>query len=412
MSWGYIGGAAVSLVGGHLLSKGSKSSGDSTTVTKQELDPRAAAVLYGDGTKENPGWLSTLQGYAGQAQNPGAANYAQTADDYLLRNRGVDFNTIASVANRFANGGAVQAHLGPASTVEGLQYFDSAKVNAPSQNNIDLSGAYTRFISGASGDNPYLTGAIGKGINQSNNAFNAMQQSATDNLQKNLLPAIRSNSVASGLYGSSRQGIAEGNALGDFAKAQQQAISQFGQNNTDAAVAAQSQNYNLGQDRALAATQGLGAQQYGVAQQNAAMQQQANLQAQSLNAARASQNSAQQQQAYNRNTDTYNNVDAINAQAMLQGANLLGSLGSGSYNTSNSAGNYGLNQISQVNSLLSPYLSLGGSSSTTTPLYSNTGANLIGGAAAGLSLYNQFRNMNNNGVGSSSWYANNDYLTS
>jgi len=91
---------------------------------------------------------------------------------------------------------------------------------------------------------------------------------------------------------------------------------------------------------------------------------------------------------------------------------LLGGLASGSYNTSNSAGNYGLNQIGQVNALLAPYLSLGGSTTSNTPLYNNTGANLLGSAAAGLGLYNQFRQSQNNGAGSNSWYANNDYLTS
>lgn len=371
-AWVSAGAAAL---GAYSSLKNGKSS---TSSSSQQLDPRAQDMLYGSGG--NAGLLSKYQGFLDKPQNPGASNYGTALDDYLARNSGTDINTIAGVGNRLAAGGGVQAHTGSASVVNGL---DPAQ-GRPAANSLDLTGSYSKFINGNPAENPYLTGAIGKGINQSKNAFDAMQQGATDNLQKNILPGIRSGAIGAGQYGGSRQGIAEGNAIGDFQKAQQQAISQFGQNNTDAAVAAQSQNFSSGQDRALAATQGLSAQQ-----------QQAYMQQQALEAARNSQNSAQQQQVFNKNTETFNNTDAINAQAQLTGAGLLSNLGNGAYQTSNNMGQYGLNQAGQVNGLLSPYLSLGGTSTQTSPLYSNTWGNAAGGAAAGLGIYNQFRNAYN-----------------
>lgn len=56
--------------------------------------------------------------------------------------------------------------------------------------------------------NPYLQGAM-----------NSIQSQVTQNLQRNVLPQLGRNSVATGGYGGSRQGIAEGLAMGDAATA-------------------------------------------------------------------------------------------------------------------------------------------------------------------------------------------------
>ena len=56
--------------------------------------------------------------------------------------------------------------------------------------------------------NPYLQGAM-----------NSIQSQVTNNLTRNVLPQIGRNAVASGNYGSSRQGIAQGIAMGDAARA-------------------------------------------------------------------------------------------------------------------------------------------------------------------------------------------------
>jgi hypothetical protein len=51
--------------------------------------------------------------------------------------------------------------------------------------------------------NPYLEGMAG-----------AITNRATNNLKQNILPGIGGNAMAAGGYGGSRQGIAEGNAIG------------------------------------------------------------------------------------------------------------------------------------------------------------------------------------------------------
>lgn len=57
---------------------------------------------------------------------------------------------------------------------------------------------------GLTNSNPWLSAAA-----------DAMTSQVNNNLQRNLLPGIGRGAVANGLYGSSRQGIAEGLAMGD-----------------------------------------------------------------------------------------------------------------------------------------------------------------------------------------------------
>ncbi len=68
------------------------------------------------------------------------------------------------------------------------------------------AGGFNTFAGGGQvGQNPFLEQAI-----------QAMQQSGNQNLQRNQLPAIRNNAVATGGLGGSRQGIAEGLAISDL----------------------------------------------------------------------------------------------------------------------------------------------------------------------------------------------------
>lgn len=70
-----------------------------------------------------------------------------------------------------------------------------------------------------------------------------MTQQVTDNLQRNILPGIRRGQVANGTLGSTRQGIAEGLAIGDTNNALAGAVGNLysGQFNTD-------RNYGLQND--------------------------------------------------------------------------------------------------------------------------------------------------------------------
>lgn len=524
---GPVGAAVGGALGGALSGKsgGSVQSGTQTVTQQQQLDPRAQAYIYGDGTSANPGLLAQYYQLGQQPQNAGQAAFGGAAQNWLGgqgsgvlsqlqggANNLMNSNIQAPQATAASAAGAAPSSastmqaatsqaaaspgtwVAPTAQATGAQAGNSggasviwnkgAQINAPSQNNLDLSGAYNNFISGNAAENPYLTGAIQKGINQSSNAFGNMLSDAKSATQ-DVLGGIRSNSVLAGQYGSSRQGIAEGKALESLNTQLGRAASQFGQNNTDAAISAQAQAFNQGQDRSLAATQGLGAQQYGVAGQNAGFQQQANLQNQSIanetdkfnigqqnnigqsNAALAQQNSqfnaglhqannqygstlGQQNNQFNAglqqqtglaNQNALNQAGQFNAGQQQQSgqfnagqqqqnnqfnaglgqqtglANLQAQLGTNSLNSANQAtglgalsgllgqaygyaqnqGNFALNQAQQANSLLAPYLSANSSSSMQTPLYSNPGGNILGGAAGALGLYNQFANLGGSG---------------
>lgn len=354
---------AGGLLGGLLGGKGSSQSGTQTVTQKQELDPRIAAILFGDGG-ENKGLLSQYQALGQQTQDPRLQEFGNSNLDYL-HNAGQDMGQLRDTATNLINGTAGNRTGTSAWAVGNM-------VDAPKQNGMDLSGSYNSFINGVPGANPYLTKGIQGALDQSTNQFRGMQSDLTDNLQRNILPGIRSNSVIAGQYGGSRQGVAEGLAASDLTKQLSQASTQFGQNNTNAGTNAQLQAYDSDRNRQLAATQGLGAQQYGLAQQNA-----------------ATKNAAEFM-----NVNRVNDNNTINANLAQQGATLGAGMLGGQLGSAAAAGtnqdNYGLNHAAQTNGLLAPYLGLNGSSTTSQPIYQNTGGNILGGAAAGLGLMNQF----------------------
>lgn len=394
MAFGLSAGA-VSLIGGGLglastmLGKssggggssggGSSQSGTQTITQKQEMDPRVASAVFGDGGA-NPGLISKYTGMLSTPQMDGIHTFGQANDGYLGYNGTQDFNQLRSAA---------QGQIGSNMAAPTAQ---AAAITAPKQNGMDLTGSYDKFINGDAGANPYLTKAIQGGIDQSTNQFRQMQGDATDNLMRNIMPGIRSNSVLAGQYGGSRQGVAEGNAISDFTRQQAQAQTQFGQNNTNAAVGAQASAFNQGQDRALSATQGLGAQQYGVAGQNAAFTQQANM----------------------ANPQLQLSTAALNNGVQQNGMSNLNGLLSGAQQTGQNHDAYALNQAAKVNGLLTPYLSANSSSTTTQPLYENKAGNMLGGATAGLAIGKQIGNLfgqTGGGVPSNDVYAANNWFS-
>lgn len=341
--------AGSTILGGLLGGFGSSSPSSQTVTSRQEIDPRMASILYGNGTNDT-GLLGRITGLLDTPQKAGMANFGLQTDNFLNSD---GFKTL-------------QGSLGAATSLQNSNLGApvrgaAAQVQAPSQNDINLAPAYQDMVYGAPGSNPYLTGAIQKGINQSSNAFGNMLTDATRNLTQSILPNIRSGAIVNGAMGGSRQGIAEGNAINDFSTQIGRAMSQFGQNNTDAAVAAQSGAYDTDRNRALSAMLGLGAQQYGVATTNAQLQQQQNLANQQAELA----------------TNALNSQNRIAGIGASQG--LLGSMYG--YGSNNDA--YAGNKVGQVAGLLSNYTGLGASSSTTSPLYQNTGAGILGGALLG-----------------------------
>lgn len=324
-------------------------------------DPRINGMLFGD--DKNGGLLQQYQKLGAQEQGTGLRNYGESSDHYLGSYGQTDMQKMRDTASGLQGGGDL-ASIGA--------WAKGNMVDAPSQNNLDLSGSYNSLINGAPGSNPYLTQSLQGGMAQSKNMFDQMQGAATENLQENILPGIRSNSVLAGQYGSSRQGIAEGNAIGDNQKAMQQAANQFGQNNTNQMAGAQLQAYDADRNRQLQATQGLGAQQYGVAQQNA----------QTKNAAEfMNVNNVNDVSKFNAQQSNVNKLAGVGAQQGLLGQTLQGAT---------NQDNYGLNKAGMTNGLLQPYLS-NQPAPNQQPLSQSTAGNVLGGAAAGLGLYNQFK---------------------
>jgi hypothetical protein len=162
----------------------------------------------------------------------------------------------------------------------------------------------------------------------------------------------------------------------------------------------------------LAATQGLGAQQYGVASQDANTKNQAEF----MNVNRVNDNqqtrAGMEQQTNLANLGAQQTNNAQNQAGAVAGTGLLGGiLGTAGAQAQNQDA-YALHQAQGVNGLLQPYLGQPGVQTQQAP-QSSVGGGLLGGAAAGLGLYNQFKQAGGSGgVGSNSYYANNDLLTS
>ncbi|MFC0131397.1 hypothetical protein [Massilia eurypsychrophila] len=410
-------GSAVGGLLGASGAGGSSSAGNQTITTKSEMDPRIAGMLFGENGQQ--GLLSQYQALGQQPQNPLLKQYGDANLGYL-GNAGADMGAMRNAATGLLGGQqAPQAQAaqslgaqGQAAQQSSMAYNVGNMVNAPSQNGMNLSGSYDKFINGDAGANPYLNKALQGSMDQSRNVFNQMQGDARSGLDS-ALGSIRSNSVLSGQYGGSRQGIAEGNAIGDFAKAQQQTINQFGQNNTNAAVGAQASAFNQGQDRALAATQGLGAQQYGVASQNAATKNAAEFANVGATNNMYAQNTANQQQmglanlatqqqtnqnnaGFQQQTNLANlgatqNQSQLNMSGISQGSGILGGLLGTAAGAGQNQDSYALNQAGKVNGLLSPYLGqVPGSRTESSPLYENKAGNILGGIAGGAALAKQF----------------------
>lgn len=446
---GALGGGLLGAVGG------SSKAGDQTVTTRQEIDPRMASLLYGP--NGNDGFLSQLMGQANQQMNPGMKLTGQAAENYLGTFSAMDFERQRDAAGKLMAGNmsapqmqaagynaqgmtpammqAAQANV-PGNGMYNASQAGAAQINAPGQNDLGLMSAYSNMIYGDPAQNPYLTGAIQKGINQSTNAFNDYLDSSKTAVN-DVLGNIRGGAIANGGYGGSRQGIAEGRAVGDFSKGLTQAATRFGQNNTDAAVGAQAGAFDAGQNRALNAMSGLGAQQYGVAGQNAGFNQQTGLanagflnNAGQFNAGQGSNlaqfnagllqnanqynataqnnagqfnagannqagqfNAGNQQSANTNNMQSQLSTNQLNSQNQLAGMGAMSNLRNDIYGYGTNYDAYGLNRMGKVGGLLQGYTGLGGSRTESQPLYENKTGNILGGITTGIGLMNNFNKL-------------------
>lgn len=233
-----------------------------------------------------------------------------------------------------------------------------------SQGALDPTGAMSRMLSGRP-DNPYL-----------NQQASAITNQLTRNLNEQVMPGLRSEALAAGQYGGSRQGIAEGLAA-----------SRLNQDLAPALTNLYGGAYENAQQRMYGTANALNDQAFQNAQQNANRQFSGdqfnasnNLQNNQFNANLGLQNNAQRMQ-----------MNSQNLQNRLQGLGALGTVQNmqdnnfGQYmNALQAPNNYNWNQLANYSGIVQPGASMGGTQSQTN--YRNVGAGAFGGALSGAGM--------------------------
>lgn len=372
MPWSAVAKVVAPVVLSKVLNKGSSSTTPQTTTQQNQIDPRIAEMLFGN-QEGQQGLLSKYMSQLDKPQSDGLKTLGAGTSDWLGRNGMDSLINQSALANAMQFGGNTSAsqRYSPAAQAD----LFGTQVNAPAQNNMNLSRGFNDVIYGNEAENPYLTGAIQRGINQGMASFDKMKTDMSRNLTEDILPHIRSGAIASGNLGGSRQALTEGKALNNYITQLGRASDDISRNSIDAAIAAQAQAFDAGRGRAVGTMNNLNSSQYGVASQNAGNVMQGRLQ----NAQMQNQNNqfyanlGQNNNQFNANAKNNNIWNSINAQR-----DVFGNI----YGMANNADNYNLNRMGQVNNLLSPYLNVNGSSTQSTPMYENRTAQTLGNAAA------------------------------
>ena len=89
----------------------------------------------------------------------------------------------------------------------------------PSLVNAGTAGVGSMLNAADVGNNPYVNQMLGQQVSGMTNAFSQNADTITRNLTREWLPQIRSGAGLAGQYGSTRQGVAEGVALGEATRA-------------------------------------------------------------------------------------------------------------------------------------------------------------------------------------------------
>lgn len=254
--------AAAAAVGGALISaKGQKDAAKAAaagSTQTQQIDPRIANMLFG--TLNGDGLLDQYRGFMNEGPSAALDSYGKTSNNYVTNYSGADTDRIRNAGHQMLNTAGQAAPRVSAYGTNGVAQIGTPQVQAPSQNNLDLSGSFDRIINGDAGANPYLTKSLQAGIDATNAGFQKNQADLTNTLQRNVLPGIRSGAIGAGQYGGSRQAILEANALSDYTNQLTSANTQLGMANSANTTAQQANSFNQGQDRSLAATLNLSGQ--------------------------------------------------------------------------------------------------------------------------------------------------------
>lgn len=185
---------------------------------------------------------------------------------------------------------------------------------------------------------------------------NAITQQYNNNLQNNVLPSINSGAIAAGGFGGSRQGIAQGLAIGQSQQGLGGALASLYGNAYE-----NDQNRGL-QQQSISNNYNLGLGQLG------------------LNSQVADQNN------YNTNRSLDLSQYSLGANLANQGNTGLSNQGQQLYQNGQQQQQAPYNILQQYAGLLSPFTGLNQSSSQTTPGASTTGS-ALGGALTAAQLW-------------------------
>lgn len=183
----------------------------SKSKTKNQVDPWDEALPYITGNDEKgiPGFMPDAANL--YKQGIGAIDNAQGGIDaysqqMLNRFNTPDFNMVTAPGGN-AMAGAYDAQFNrvantkaPQVNMNNIDRMGMTQARA-GQGALDPTTAMQKMLSGQP-DNPYLQQQI-----------DAMSQNMARNVNENVMPGLRSEALASGQYGGSRQGIAEGLAM-------------------------------------------------------------------------------------------------------------------------------------------------------------------------------------------------------
>ncbi len=256
------------------------------------------------------------------------------------------------------------------------------------QGELDPTNALGRLLGGQV-TNPYIQ-----------NMSNAVTNQIGRNFSENVAPSIRSNAVASGQYGGSKQGIAEGLAMSRMNQDIAQAVAPLHANAYESAQNRMLQTGGMLNQQAQNVTENNVNRNFQAQDINARNQLQADL-SNSSNLLQAGLNNAQRDQArnqFNANLGLQNNSQEMQRANQDMNSRMVGlqALGMGQalqdQNYANQTQltqqpqNYDWDQLNRYASIITPGAGLGGSSTSSQPSFNNPLLSAGGGALSGAAL--------------------------
>lgn len=333
--------------------------GNGSTTTTQKSEPFNGVQPYLYGTSSTPGVLpESMKQYQAGGWTPGmqdlTSNQYNTVGARTQNQAASSWQLGADLLNRQYDPTITAASSVHAQTVDPTQAFGSLGAANP-------TGSIQQMLTGQV-NTQYL-----------NPLANSLTALSNQNLQQSVLPSINNEAFAAGQYGGTRQGIAQGVAIGN---------AQTGLNNSIANL------YNNAYQQAQNNMYGTANNMAGLGLSNAQQNATRDLQAQSANAQIQLQNNAQQM--------ALKQQQLGNSQAAMQSfqnaANVQDSGYAQQMALQQAPANYGWNNLNNYAAIIGGGARLGGTTSTTTPYFTNPVGNALSLGFTGLSLYNGLNN--------------------